>query len=168
MKCAIGSLLLACKVSSRPPEARGFTSWCLFNRMPTGTKLSRLLKRLRERWPSKGPTVMSPQLRNVPGTLAFLLFICEMTAVPPRLQLIRRVHCRGHRFRRPSIGMNFRPDSVQTLQSETCDTGFHLSNEILGRTSSRFVSDCRYSSMSREGGEHLHSGWHSYAQKPRP
>src|ERR1700730_2731570 len=169
MTCARGSLLLACKVSSRLQVGKGFTSWCLFNRMPTGTKLSRLLKRLRERWPRKGPTVMSPQLRNVPGTLAFLLIICETTAVPPRLQLIRRVHCRGHRFRRPSIGRNFRPDSVQTtLQSDTCCTAFHLSNEILGRPSSRFVSDCRNSSMSRKGGEHLPSGWPSYAQKPRP
>ena len=75
------------------------------------------------------------------------------------MQLIRRVHCRGHRFRRPSIGRNSRPDSVQTtLQSETCCTGFHLSNEILGRASSRFGSDCRNSSMSRDGSEHLHSG----------
>ena len=119
-----------------------------------------ILKRLRERWPRKGPTVMSPQLLNVPGTLAFLLIICETTALPPRLQLVRRVHCRGHRFRRPSIGRNFRPDSVQTtLQSETCCTGFHLSNEILGRASSRFVSDYRNSSMSSDGSEHLHSGW---------
>src|SRR6202011_3497421 len=102
---------------------------------------------------------MSQQLRNVPGTLAFLLIICETTAVPPRLQLVRRVHCRGHRFRRPSIGRNFRPDSVQTtLQSETCCTGFHLSNEILGKASSRFVSDYRNSSMSSDGREHLHSG----------
>ncbi len=75
-----------------------------------------------------------------------LLTICETTAVPPLSQPIRRVHCRGHRFRRPSIGRNFRPDSVQTtLQSETCCTGCHLSNEILGRASSRFVSVCRNS-----------------------
>src|SRR3982074_2843526 len=165
MTCVTGSLLLAFKASSRLQVGRGFTSWRLFNRKPPGTKLRRLRKRLRERWPRKGPTVMSPQLLNVPGTLAFLLIICETTAVPPRLRLIRRVHCRGHRFRRPSIGRNFRPDSVQTtLQSETCCTGFHLSNEILGRASSRFVSDCRNSSMSRKGGEHLPSGWPSYAK----
>ena len=169
MTCATGSQLLACKASSRLQVGRGFTSWCLFNRMPTGTKLRRLRKRLRERWPRKGQTVMSPQLRNAPGTLAFLLIICETTAVPPRLQLIRRVHCRGHRFRHPSIGRNFHPDSVQTTsQSETCCTGFHLSNEILGRAFSRFVSGCRNSSMSRDGSEHLHSGWLLYAQKPRP
>jgi hypothetical protein len=169
MTCVTGSQLLACKASSRLQVGRGFTLWRLFNRKPTGTKLRRLLKRLRGQWPRKGQTVMSPQWRSGHAALAFLLTICETTAAPPRSRPIRRVHCRGHRFRHPSIGRNFRPDSVQTtLQSETCCTGFHLSNEILGRASSRFVSDYRNSSMSSEGSEHLHSGWLLYAQKPRP
>jgi len=56
--------------------------------------------------------------------------------------------------------MNFHPASVQTTSlSETYCTGFHLSNEILGKAFSRFVSDYRNSSMSRDGSEHLHSGW---------
>jgi bifunctional non-homologous end joining protein LigD len=38
------------------------------------------------------------------------------------------------------------PDAVQTTSlSETCCTGFHLSNEVLGRAFSRFVSGCRNS-----------------------
>jgi hypothetical protein len=114
------------------------------------------------------PTVMSPRFRKAPGTLAFLSIICETTAAPPRSQPIRRAHCRGHRFRYLSIGRNFHPDSVQTTSlSETYCTGFHLSNEILGRASSRFVSGYRGSSMPRDGNEQLPSGWPSYAQKPR-
>jgi hypothetical protein len=88
-----------------------------------------------------------------------------MTAAPPRSQPIRRVDCRGHRFRYPSVGRNFHPDSVQTTSlSETYCTGFHLSNEILGRAFSRFVSGCHNSSMSH-GSEHLPSGWFSYAER---
>ena len=113
----------------------------------------------RGQWPRTGQTVMSPRLRKVPGTLEFLLIICATTAAPPRLQLIRRVHCRGHRFRYPSIGRNFHPDSVQTTsQSETCCTGFHLLNEILGRAFSRFVSGYHSYNMSRDGSEHRLSG----------
>jgi hypothetical protein len=47
--------------------------------------------------------------------------------------------------------------------SETCCTGFHLSNEILGRAFSRFVGGCRNSSMSRDGSELFPSGWPTYA-----
>ena len=130
-------------------------SWSLSNRTPAGTKLRRLQKRLRGQWPRKGQIVMSPQWRSAHAPLAFLLIICETTAAPPRLQLIRRVHCRGHRFRYPSIGRNFHPDSVQTTsQSETCCTGFHLSNEILGRAFSRFVSGYHSFNMSHDGSAH--------------
>src|ERR1700730_16281749 len=144
MTCVTGSLLLVCKASSRLQVGRGFTLWRICNREPPGTKLRRLLKRLRKQWPRKGQTVMSPQWRSGHAALAFLLTICATTAAPPRSQPIRRVHCRGHRFRYPSIGRNFHPDSVQTTSlSETYCTGFHLSNEILGRAFSRFVSGCR-------------------------
>src|SRR3984893_5175090 len=164
MTCETGSLILTCKASSRLPEGRGLTSWRLFNRKPSGTKLRRLQKRLREQWPRKGQPVMSPQRRSGHAALAFLLTICETTTAPPRSQPIRRVHCREHRFRYPSIGRNFHPDSVQTTSpSETYCTGFRLSNEILGKAFSRFVSGCRNSSMSRDGSEHLRSGWPSYA-----
>src|SRR6202023_166105 len=158
MTCVTGSLHLACKASSRLQVGRGFTLWRLFNRKPPGTRLRRLVKRLRGQWPRKGQTVMSPQWRSGHATLTFLLTICETTAAPPRSQLIRRVHCRGHRSRYPSIGRNFRPDSAQTTSlSETYCTGFHLSNEIRGRAFSRFVSGCRNSSMLRDGSEHLPS-----------
>jgi hypothetical protein len=105
MTCATGSLLLACKVSSRLQVGRGFTSWCLFNRMPTGTKS--FTKAVAGTWPRKGPTVMSPQLRNVPGTLAFLLIIYETTAVPPRLQPIRACIAAGIGFDAPQLGGTF-------------------------------------------------------------
>src|SRR5580704_16371581 len=148
MTCVTGSPLLACKASSRPQVGRGFTLWRLFNQRPTGTKLRLLLNRLRGPWPRKGQTVMSPQWRSRHAALAFLLTICETTAAPPRSQPIRRVHFRGHRFRRPSIGRNFHPDSVQTTsRSETYCTGFHLSNKILGRAFLRFVGGCRNSSI---------------------
>src|ERR1700730_4747676 len=166
MTCVTSSQLLACKASSRLQVGSVFTLWRLFNRKPAGAKLRRLLKRLRGQWPRKGQTVMSPQWRSGHAALVFLLTICETIAAPPRSQPIRRVHCRGHRFRRPSIGRNFHPDSVQTTSlSETYCTGFHLSNEILGRAFSRFVSGCRNSSMSSDGSEHLPSGWPAYAQK---
>jgi hypothetical protein len=156
MTCVTGSQLLACKASSRLQVGRGFTLWLLFNRKPTGTKLRRLLKRLRGQWPRKGQTVMSPQWRSGHAAPAFLLTICETTAAPLRSQPIRHVHCRGHQSRYPSIGRNFRPDSVQTTSlSETYCTGFHLSNETLGKAFSSFVGGCRNSSMSRDGSEHL-------------
>ena len=110
---------------------------------------------------------MLPQSRNVHAALASSLIICGTTTVPPRLQLIRRVHCRGHRFRHPSIGMNFHPDSVQTTSlSGTYCTGFHVSNEILGRASSRFVSDCCNSSMPRDGSWRLQMSSLSGARAP--
>jgi DNA ligase D-like protein (predicted polymerase) len=75
---------------------------------------------------------------------------CETTVAPPRSQLIRRGHYRGHRFRHPSIGRNFHPDSVQTTSlSGTCCIGFPLLNEILGRAFSRFVSGCHTASRGR-------------------
>jgi len=155
MTCVTGSQPLACRALLRVQVGRDFTLLRLFNRKRTGTKLRCLRKRSRGQWPRTGQTVMSPRLRKVPGTLEFLLIICATTAVPPRLQLIRRVHCRGHRFRYPSIGRNFHPDSVQTTsQSETCCTGFHLLNEILGRAFSRFVSGYHSFNMSHDGSEH--------------
>ena len=44
----------------------------------------------------------------------FESIICGTTAVPPRLQHIRRGRCRGRRFRHPSIGRSFHPDFVRT------------------------------------------------------
>jgi hypothetical protein len=96
---------------------------------------------------------MLPPLQNVFEVSVSLSTISETTAVPPRLQLIRRGHCRGHRFRRRSIGMNFRLDCVPTTSlSETFCTGFRLSNAIRGRAFSKFVNDCRNSNSSRSGG----------------
>jgi hypothetical protein len=75
----------------------------------------------------------------------------------------------GGEFYRHAMAMLREAELAETaILSETCCTGFHLSNEILGRAFSRFVSGCRNSSMSRDGSEHLPSGWSSYAQKPRP
>jgi hypothetical protein len=95
---------------------------------------------------------MLPLLQNVFEVRVSLSTISETTAVPPRLQLIRRGHCRGHRFRRRSIGMNCRLDCVPTTSlSATFCTGFRLSNAIRGRAFSKFVSDCRNSNSSRSG-----------------
>ena len=88
----------------------------------------------------RDPTVTSPQLQSAHATIAFLSIICGTTAVPPRLQHIRRGRCRGRRFRHPSIGRSFHPDFVRTTsQSGTCCIAFHLLNEILGKASSRFA-----------------------------
>ena len=104
-------------------------------------------KRSQRQWPRRDQTVMSPQSRNVHAALASLSIICGTTAVPPRLQHIRRGRCRERRFRHPSIGTNFHPDFVRTTsQSGTCCIGFHLSNKILGRAFSKFVSNYRKSS----------------------
>ena len=65
-------------------------------------------------WPKRDPTVTSPQLQSAHATIAFLSIICGTTAVPPRLQHIRRGRCRGRRFRHPSIGRSFHPDFVRT------------------------------------------------------
>ena len=105
--CVTGSQLLACRASLRLQVGRDFTLLRLFNRQPTGTKSRCLRKRSRGQWPRTGQTVMSLRLRKVPDTLEFLLIICATTAVPPRLPLIRRVHCRGHRFRYPQLGGTF-------------------------------------------------------------
>jgi DNA ligase D-like protein (predicted polymerase) len=84
MTCATGLPHLVCKVLSRLQVVKGFTSWCPFNRQTSGTRSRHSRKRLQERWPRRGQTVMSPQLRSGHAALAFLLIIFETTAAPPR------------------------------------------------------------------------------------
>jgi len=149
---ATGSLHLACKASSRLPEGRASrrsprrteAAWDDV-KMFTTTVAATMAKERPDRYVStiakraRGAHIFVDYLRNGRGATAVAAY---STRASPR-----------DRFDTPRLGRTFTGLRSTTSQSGTCYIGFHLSNKILGKASSRFVSDCRNSII--DGSENL-------------
>ena len=144
MTCVTGLPLLACKALPRRLEGRDFTSLCPSSRGRSWDQVKMFTKKMAETLAKERPghyvATMAKRARSARIFIDYLRNDRGATAVAaysPRA--LPRA-----RFRPPSSGTNFHPDSVQTIsRSRTCCIGFPLSNTILGRVFSKFVSGCR-------------------------